>query len=322
MPLLHYDPVLRLLLANGADFEAVVLLLGRDGPGIDGVHQDVLDYREIPHIPPIFRVFLLPFGADIAQAPFPVPPCGAGHLLFLQPAPDEVGAVSLQRPKEDLPDNGGGFLVHQQVVSVLRVFPIPKGGHAAGKLALLGFQQIRGMHLLGNILAIHLVQDILKGRNVVVLPQGVDPVIHGDVAHTVPGEEVLNEIACLQVVPAQPGEVFGNDKVDLSALDGLYHPFQVGALHVQPRVAIVLIDCHNLPSLLFAVVFQHIPLVGNAGALPVQIIVLGKPAIDGRPEAARQNCIHACIFISVHHNRLPAQSRRNTVLLNLVFIIS
>ena len=44
------------------------------------------------------------------------------------------------RPKEDLPDNGGGFLVHQQVVFVLRVFPIPKGSHTAGKLALLGFR--------------------------------------------------------------------------------------------------------------------------------------------------------------------------------------
>ena len=157
VPFLHHDPVLRLLLPDSAQLEAVVLLLGRDGPGIDGIHQQVFDHREVPDKLPVLRVFLLPFGADIAQAPFPVPPCRARHLLFLQPAPDEVGAVSLQRPKEDLPDNGGGFLVHQQVVSVLRVFPIPKGSHAAGKLALLGFQQIRGMYLLGNILAIHLV---------------------------------------------------------------------------------------------------------------------------------------------------------------------
>ena len=54
---------------------------------------------------------------------------------------------------------GGGFLVHQQVVFVLRVFPIPKGSHTAGKLALLGFQQIQGMYLLGNILAVHLVSQ-------------------------------------------------------------------------------------------------------------------------------------------------------------------
>ena len=138
VPFLYHDPVLRLLLPNGADFEAVILLLGSYRPGINGIHQDVLYHGEVPHIPPVFRVFLFPF----AEAPFPVPPCRARHLLFLQPAPDEVGAVSFQRPKEDLPDNGGGFLVHQQVVFVLRVFPIPKGSHTAGKLALLGFQKI------------------------------------------------------------------------------------------------------------------------------------------------------------------------------------
>ena len=204
VPFLHHNPVLRLLLANGADFEAVVLLLGSYRPGINGIHQDVLYHGEIPHIPPVFRVFLFPFGADIAEAPFPVPPCRARHLLFLQPAPDEVGAVSFQRPKEDLPDNGGGFLVHQQVVFVLRVFPIPKGSHTAGKLALLGFQKIRGMYLLGNVLAVHLVQDVLERRNVVAVPHGVNTVIHGDIADVVAGEEVLDQCAGLQVISTQP----------------------------------------------------------------------------------------------------------------------
>ena len=64
MPFLHHNPVLRLFFPDGADFEAVVLLLGSDSPGIDGIHQDVLDYRKIPHIPPVYRVFLFPFSAD------------------------------------------------------------------------------------------------------------------------------------------------------------------------------------------------------------------------------------------------------------------
>ena len=42
MPLFHHDPVLWLLLPDGADFETVVLFLRRDGPGIDWVHQNVL----------------------------------------------------------------------------------------------------------------------------------------------------------------------------------------------------------------------------------------------------------------------------------------
>ena len=167
--------------------------------------------------------------------------------------------------------------------------------------------------------------DVLKkiadGSQLVLTFVGVDVVRNSDQPNVVIGEELLGQSADLDVITPQAAEVFRYHKVGLPALDGFQHPFQVGALHVQPRVAIVLIDCNNLPSLLLAVVFQHIPLVCNAGALPVKVIVLGKPAINSRPEAARQYCVHACIFHSVHHNRLPAQSRRNTVMLNLVFII-
>ncbi len=137
------------------------------------------------------------------------------------------------------------------------------------------------------------------------LKTAIDTVIHGDIPHAVAGEEIFNQEAGLQVIPAQSGQVFRDHKVYLPALDGFQHPFQVGALHVQPRVAIVLIDCNNLPSLLFAVGFQHSPLVCDTGALPVKVIVLGKPAIDSRPEAACQYHVHACIFKSVHHNRYP-----------------
>ena len=58
------------------------------------------------------------------------------------------------------------------------------------------------MDFLGNILAVHLVQDIFKGRNVVVVPHGVDAVIHGDIAHAVPWEEILDKLPGLQVVPS------------------------------------------------------------------------------------------------------------------------
>lgn len=45
------------------------------------------------------------------------------------------------------------------------------------------------MDFLGNILAVHLVQDILERGNIVVIPQGVDTVIHGDIADTVSWEK-------------------------------------------------------------------------------------------------------------------------------------
>ena len=121
-------------------------------------------------------------------------------LIFLQPAPDVVGAMPVQRIPENLPDNRGGFLVYQQAVPVLRVFLVAERGKTAGELAFLRFQHIGRMDFLGNILAVHLIQDIFEWRNVVVVPHGVDTVIHGDVAHAVPWEEVLDKLPGLQVV--------------------------------------------------------------------------------------------------------------------------
>ena len=41
MLVLHHNPVLRLLLPDGADFEAVLLLLGSDSAGVDGIYQEM-----------------------------------------------------------------------------------------------------------------------------------------------------------------------------------------------------------------------------------------------------------------------------------------
>ena len=49
---------------------------------------------------------------------------------------------------------------------------------------------------------VELGQDFL---HVVVVPHGVDTVIHGDIADAVAGEKIFDQEAGLQVVPPQPG---------------------------------------------------------------------------------------------------------------------
>ena len=84
------------------------------------------------------------------------------------------------------------------------------------------------MDFLGNILTVHLVQDILERGNIVVITQGVDTVIHGDIADTVSWEKVLNQMPGLQIVPPQSAEVFRYRRNDggraLSLV--LYVPYQ------------------------------------------------------------------------------------------------
>ena len=89
------------------------------------------------------------------------------------------------------------------IVSLSPVFSQPKYEIRATWITTLG-----GMDFLGNILAVHLVQDILERGDVVVIPQGVDTVIHGDIADTVSWEKVLNQMPCLQIVTPQSAEVF------------------------------------------------------------------------------------------------------------------
>ena len=126
------------------------------------------------------------------------------HVLLLDPV--GAGASALRTNTavdlmEQLP-----FTVIRGNISEIKTLALGSGktrGDTAGKLALLGFQKVRGMYLLGNILAVHLVQDVLKRRNVVVVPHGVDTVIHGDIADAVTGEEVLDQCAGLQVISTQ-----------------------------------------------------------------------------------------------------------------------
>src|SRR5699024_4873288 len=134
-----------------------------------------------------------------------------------------VRTKTVQGISENQPHDRGGFLVNEQMVFVLRVFRIPKLCKTPAKLSFLRFQKIRRMELLVNMITDHIVQDILERGNVVVIPQGVDAVIHGDIADTVSWEKVLNPMPGLQIITPQSAEVFRDDKVDLPALNGSQH---------------------------------------------------------------------------------------------------
>ena len=84
-------------------------------------------------------------------------------LFFLQPAPDVVGAVAVQRIPENQPDNRGGFFIYQQAVLILRVFPVAERGKTAGKLAFLRFQDIGRMDFLEISLLYISFRIFLKG---------------------------------------------------------------------------------------------------------------------------------------------------------------
>ena len=69
------------------------------------------------------------------------------------------------------------------------------------------------MDFLGNILAVHLVQDILERGTMSLLSRRVvDTVIHGDIADTVSWEKSSIKCPVCGWLRAQSAEVFRDDK--------------------------------------------------------------------------------------------------------------
>ena len=88
---------------------------------------------------------------------------------------------------------------------ILRVTHQTEGRLPTTKLPLPGTGHTPCQHLFGNIPAVHIVQDILKGRDVHFLTgQAVHAVRDGDIAHIVFGEKDFDIASSFDIIPAEP----------------------------------------------------------------------------------------------------------------------
>ena len=78
----------------------------------------------------------------------------------------------------------------------------------AAELSLPGTGHAPGQYLFGDIPAVHIVQDILKGRDIHLLAgQAVHAVRNGNIAYLVLGEKDLDITSGFDIIPAEPGQV-------------------------------------------------------------------------------------------------------------------
>ena len=88
---------------------------------------------------------------------------------------------------------------------VLRVAHQAKRRLPAAELSLPGTCHASRQHLFGNIPAVHIVQDILKGRDVHLLTgQAVHAVRDGDIAYIVFGEKDFDIASGFDIIPTKP----------------------------------------------------------------------------------------------------------------------
>ena len=130
---------------------------------------------------------------------------GALHLFLCEYLGNLMGAVPLHCKPEDPPHHGGGFLVHQPVVFVLRVFFVAIDGVVGGGLARLSLDTVCCRNLFGLVTQIPFVHNIEKGSKLAaVLFLAVNVIGDSYKMNPILPEHYLGVKAGLQVVSADP----------------------------------------------------------------------------------------------------------------------
>ncbi len=136
------------------------------------------------------------------------------------------------------------------------------------------------LYLAGQVLCIHIVQNVLERCNIVIIPIGVDSVIYGNIPYPLTAEIHVGVIAGLDIVSAKSAQVLGNDKIDLAAVNVLKQSCKCRSIKIQPRITVVRIDLVDGESSFVAEIRQHHFLRFNTDTFACLLVVLAESAID------------------------------------------
>ena len=130
---------------------------------------------------------------------------GNGDFFFHQPFGNPHAAHPVKGIVIDFADDRRCLRVNDEMPLVLRVTHQAEGRRPPAELPLPGTGRDARQHLFGNIPAVHIVQDILKGRDVHFLTgQAVHAVRDGDIAHIVFGEKDFDIASSFDIIPTKP----------------------------------------------------------------------------------------------------------------------
>ena len=93
--------------------------------------------------------------------------------------------------------------------------------------------------LLGDVLSVVLIHNVLERGEIVLALVAVHTIGNGHQPHIMEREKLLGELAHLNVVPAQPGEVFHEHRRDVPGLDCGDHFLKARALHSGASDAVI-----------------------------------------------------------------------------------
>ena len=195
-----------------------------------------------------------------------------GGGSFSQPVP-------VQRHAVDTAYHLGSLRVNHPKPGIVRVLDVAIGRRGERNPSV-AFHLIDDPALLGNILGVVFIHNVLERGEIVFALVAVHAIGNGHQPHIMEREKFLGELAHLNVVPAQPGEVFHEHRRDISGLDCGNHLLKAGALHGSAGNTVI----HEKDSVRVALVLgsllENFLLVLDAVGLAVHVIVTAQAAVE------------------------------------------
>ena len=191
---------------------------------------------------------------------------------FRQPVP-------LQRHAVDPSYYLGSLRLHYPKAGIVWVFDITVGRRRK-RNTRISFHLVHDPALLGNVFRIILVHNIFERGEIVLAFIAVYAVGNGHQPYIVKREKFLGQLADLNIVAPQPGQVFDKHRRDIPCLDCGQHFLKTGTLHGRSRDAIVYKENRVGVPFVLGGLLEYLPLILDAVGLTVHIIVTAQSAVE------------------------------------------
>ena len=139
-------------------------------------------------------------------------------------------SVPVQRHAVDTAYHFGGFRVNDPKTGIVRVLYVAVGRRGEWNPGV-AFHLIDDPAFLGDVLGVVFIHNVLERGEIILALVAVHAIGNGHQPHIMEREKLLGELANLNVVAAQPGEVFHKHRRDVPGLDCGNHFLKAGALH-------------------------------------------------------------------------------------------
>ena len=139
-------------------------------------------------------------------------------------------SVPLQRHAVDTAHYLGSLRLYHPKAGIVRVFDVAVRRRRE-RNARVAFHLVHDPALLGNVLGVILVHNVLERSKIVLALVTVHAVGNGDQPNIVEWEKFFGQLADLNIVAPQPGQVFDKHRRDIPGLDSGQHFLKAGTLH-------------------------------------------------------------------------------------------